>query len=66
MRGGTGRCPRFRHVYVSIVFIAYCLYGGGTFFVPSRLAGILVSVACVAGGFKGLGVLWRGKLLRAQ
>ena len=42
---GTGlRCPGFRHVYVSIVFIAYCLYGSGTFFVPSRLAGIPVSV----------------------
>ena len=40
---GTGRCPGSRHVYVSIVFIAYCLYGGGTFFVPSRLGGIPVS-----------------------
>ena len=41
---GTGRCPGPQHVYVSIVFIAYCLYGGGMFFVPSRLAGIPVSV----------------------
>ncbi len=31
-------------------------------------AGIPVAetLACVAGGFKGLGVLWRGKLLRVQ
>ena len=37
---GTGRCPGSRHVYVSVVFIAYCLlYGGGTFSVPFRLAG---------------------------
>ena len=44
MRGGTGRLPGRDdardpgHVYVSVVFIAYCLYGGGTFFVPSRLS----------------------------
>ena len=40
---GTGRWPGSRHAYVSIVFITYCLYGGGTFFVPSRLGGIPVS-----------------------
>ncbi len=37
----TGRCLGSRHVYVSIVFIACCLYGGGTFFVsPSRDTGL--------------------------
>ncbi len=40
---GTGRWPGSRHAYVSIVFITCCLYGGGTFFVPSRLGGIPVS-----------------------
>ncbi len=41
---GTGRCLGSRHAYyVSTVFIAYCLYGGGTFFVPYRLGGIPVS-----------------------
>ena len=44
----TGRCPGSRHVYVSIVFIAYCLYGGWTFSVPSRLAGILALMQTLA------------------
>ena len=40
---GTGRYSGPRHVYVSIIFITFLLYEAGTFFVPSRLGGILLS-----------------------
>ena len=45
MSGGTGRLPGWMMpgiptcIYVSIVFIAYCLYGGGTFFFFSQQPG---------------------------
>ena len=45
---GTGHCSGSRHVYVSIIFIAFRLYEAGTFFVPSRRGGISLSATGIS------------------